>query len=588
MSEPRVSQEFLTLQAAVIGRYSLVRELGRGGMGVVFLAREVALDRLVAIKLLPPALGANPVWRERFLREARTAAQLSHPHIVAIHGVEVAGDLAWFVMEYVAGESLGERLRRVGALPMAEALRTVQELCWAIAHAHARGVVHRDVKPDNVLLEDGSDRVLVTDFGIARAATGETPTPPGVSVMMGTLHYMSPEQGNGAAGDERSDIYAIGVTAWQLFAGRRPFEGSDGPALLAAQQRGDPPALRTLVPALPPRIAEAIDRAVRSDPAVRWPSAEALAQELAAGRALAPQLPVPLRRFGRHALEHSDRLATALGAGLSAVIAAGIVNVTSDGFLDALAFYAMGYFTAGVVALMLAQHLLHLREVVAAGYGERATVAALRRIEREEMPAVAPRTGPWHDARVLVAGGVVLCALGVWLTTVANGSLLIGLGGLFFAVIAPARAWKRAAETRSGGTSWWTRVLGSRVGAGLFRLAGIGLPRIAPAPVPAEPTALALGGAVGALYAGLPAHDREALAAVPELLVRLEARALDAGDAARFHAIAALETLRLDLLRLQAGQLAASSITRDLEQLREIGFRIDAAIEVDGAVSRPA
>ena len=163
------SPEFLALQQAVLGRYSLDRELGRGGMGIVFLARDVALDRPVAIKLLPPEMAASPRARERFLREARAAARLSHPHIVPVHAVEEHGALVLFVMAYVDGETLGARVRRAGALPAAEVMRVVQEVAWALAHAHAHGVVHRDVKPDNILLERESGRALVADFGIARA-----------------------------------------------------------------------------------------------------------------------------------------------------------------------------------------------------------------------------------------------------------------------------------------------------------------------------------------------------------------------------------------------------------------------------------
>jgi serine/threonine-protein kinase len=147
------SPEFLALQEACAGRYSLIRELGRGGMGIVFLARDLALERLVAIKLLPPNLAESPGSREEFLREARTAAGLAHPHIVPIHSVESVGQLVFFVMGFVDGETLGERVRRNGPLPVGEAMRVVQEVAWALNHAHARGVVHRDVKPDNVLLE---------------------------------------------------------------------------------------------------------------------------------------------------------------------------------------------------------------------------------------------------------------------------------------------------------------------------------------------------------------------------------------------------------------------------------------------------
>src|SRR5947207_3298430 len=161
------SAEFLDLQAALAGEYSLQRELGRGGMGVVYLARDVQLDRDVAIKILPAHLAQTATARERFVREARTAAGLSHPNIVPIHRVGEAGGFVFFVMSYVEGETLGERLRARGPLPPADATRVMREVAWAIAYAHGRGIVHRDVKPDNILLEAGTGRALVTDFGIA-------------------------------------------------------------------------------------------------------------------------------------------------------------------------------------------------------------------------------------------------------------------------------------------------------------------------------------------------------------------------------------------------------------------------------------
>src|ERR687889_2292202 len=163
-----MSEEFLALQSALAGEYSLQRELGRGGMGIVYLARDVQLDRDVAIKVLPSHLARTAESRERFVREARTAAGLSHPHIVPIHRVGEAAGFVFFVMSYVEGETLGERLRTRGPLPPAEAARVLREVAWALAYAHGRGVVHRDVKPDNILLEEGTGRALVTDFGIAQ------------------------------------------------------------------------------------------------------------------------------------------------------------------------------------------------------------------------------------------------------------------------------------------------------------------------------------------------------------------------------------------------------------------------------------
>src|SRR5512140_643033 len=164
MDTPAPTAELLALQQLLAGRYSIERELGRGGMGIVLLARDVALDRLVAIKLLPPHLAAMPDARDRFLREARTAAGLSHPNIVPIHAVEQLGDLVFFVMGYVDGETLRERVERTGPLSPRVAAKVLQEVGWALAYAHQRGVIHRDIKPDNIMIERATDRALLADF----------------------------------------------------------------------------------------------------------------------------------------------------------------------------------------------------------------------------------------------------------------------------------------------------------------------------------------------------------------------------------------------------------------------------------------
>ncbi len=186
-----ISAEFLAFQEVLAGRYSIERELGRGGMGIVLLARDVALDRLVAIKLLPPELAADRDARERFLAEARTAAGLSHPNIVPIHAVEEHGAHVFFVMGYVEGETLRERVERVGPVSPRFAMKILQEVAWALAYAHERGVVHRDVKPDNIMIEQATGRALVTDFGIAQV--GRTTSDESTGEVIGTARYMSPE-----------------------------------------------------------------------------------------------------------------------------------------------------------------------------------------------------------------------------------------------------------------------------------------------------------------------------------------------------------------------------------------------------------
>ena len=287
------STEFLDLQTALAGEYSLQRELGRGGMGVVYLARDVQLDRDVAIKVLPTHLARDTAARERFLREARMAAGLSHPNIVPIHRVGEVGGFVFFVMSYVDGQTLGERLRARGPLPPADASRVLREVAWALAYAHGRGLVHRDVKPDNILLESGSGRALVTDFGIAHGDE-ERNSVTDAGKIMGTAHFMSPEQAANAPVDGRSDIYALGVVGYLAVSGRLPFESSNLPALLVKQATEEPPSVMRAAPGLPPALGAAIDRCLARDPAARFADGEALAEvrgdPLQLGRALVPPL----------------------------------------------------------------------------------------------------------------------------------------------------------------------------------------------------------------------------------------------------------------------------------------------------------
>src|SRR3989454_1145351 len=272
------------LSQALGSSYTLEGEIGRGGMGVVFSARDERLKRQVAVKVLPPELAFREEIRLRFVREAETAARLSHPHIVPIHSVGESPDgLVYFVMAYVDGESLGAKLKRRGRLPPDEARRIMQETADALGAAHAFGIIHRDVKPDNILLEGSRGRVVVTDFGIAKALSsttgGATLTATGVAI--GTPHYMSPEQ---AAGDReidgRSDIYSLGVVAYQMLPGELPFHAPTVPGILMKHITERAPLITDRRPDLPEALAACVMRCLEKDPEDRWPTADALRRAL--------------------------------------------------------------------------------------------------------------------------------------------------------------------------------------------------------------------------------------------------------------------------------------------------------------------
>ena len=272
------------LSQALGSSFTLEGEIGRGGMGVVYRARDERLKRGVAVKVLPPELAFREEIRIRFLREAETAARLSHPHIVPIHSVGEGPDgLVYFVMAYVDGESLAARLKRRERLPPEEARRIMMEMADALGAGHALGIIHRDVKPDNILLEGSRGRTVLTDFGIAKALTSTTGpgTLTATGVAIGTPHYMSPEQ---AAGDReidgRSDIYSLGVVGYQMLAGELPFSAPTVPGLLLKQITEQAPNLQDKSPTCPDDLAACVMRSLEKEPEARWPTADALRRAL--------------------------------------------------------------------------------------------------------------------------------------------------------------------------------------------------------------------------------------------------------------------------------------------------------------------
>jgi serine/threonine-protein kinase len=270
------------LKEALGDAYTIEGEIGRGGMGVVFRARDERLQRRVAIKVLPPELAFQKDIRERFTREAQTAARLSHPHIVPIHDVGEGSSLVYFVMGYVEGESLGARIKRRGKLPPEEARRIMKETADALSAAHGLSVIHRDIKPDNILLEGTRGRVMVTDFGIAKAVSGTSgATLTGVGVAIGTPQFMSPEQAAGEREiDGRSDLYSLGVVSYQMLTGELPFNAPTVAGILMKQITEPAPILHTVRSDVPEDLSLAVARCLEKDPENRWPTADALRRAL--------------------------------------------------------------------------------------------------------------------------------------------------------------------------------------------------------------------------------------------------------------------------------------------------------------------
>ena len=278
-----MSQLFDRLKSALADRYAVERELGQGGMATVFLAQDLKHERRVAIKVMGHDLAAQ-LGADRFLREIKTAAQLNHPNILPLYDSGEADGLLYYVMPFVDGGSLRDRLDREGALPLEDALRIAQEVADALHTAHASGIIHRDIKPENILFIAG--RPVVADFGIARAvraAGGENLTQTGMAV--GTPAYMSPEQ---AAGDPhldgRSDVYALGCVLYEMLAGRPPFTGRNAMEVLARHTMDAVTPVRTARPTVPPNVDETVLRALAKVPADRFATAREFAEAVAGRR----------------------------------------------------------------------------------------------------------------------------------------------------------------------------------------------------------------------------------------------------------------------------------------------------------------
>lgn len=569
-------------------------------MGIVYCARDLRLERVVAIKLLPPQLAGDAERRHRFVREARMAAQLSHPNIIPIHAVEEVGALVFFVMSYIDGETLGARLRRDGRLKPAEAARILREVAWALAYAHRQTVVHRDIKPDNILLERETGRALVADFGIARLVAAPRQGDSGEGRLVGTPEYMSPEQALGESVDGRCDLYSLGVVGYYALSGRLPFSGGSVTALIGQQVSQMPPPLDRH--SGPPQLLAAIARCLAKDPAERFQTGEELAAALAEVVEGRSELPVPIRAFlSESRLQTRAQYigpfiagAVLVPMGLNLLLNSVFAGNPPAVFLGGLWAIA-GVLVAAAVVSPLALTVRTVRRLLRAGYRHEDLVHGLglelaRRTEEQEF-AAGVRGSTWWERwmRTKMYAALGLAALsgaGAFFLHYPAVLFAFGLFGLSAATVvatglaALAASRGRLDDAEARRFRFWK----GRFGRWLFRLASLGLAREGRAglPVANRPTEVALGLAALDLFAGLPADVRRKLGNLPEVVRALEEQVQTLrmnGQAGELReALGALETIRFDLLRLHGGAVTLEGLTADLGAARQIGDRVDALL----------
>jgi len=582
-------------------------------MGAVYLAQDLQLQRLVAIKVLPPELAVRPELRERFLRETRVAAGFSHPNIVAVHAVEEHPQLLCFVMGFIEGETLGQRVRRAGPLGGAEAVRMLQEVAWALSYAHGRGVVHRDIKPDNILVERATGRSLVTDFGIARSTASGATSLTQVGEVVGTPQFMSPEQAAGEPLDGRSDLYSLGVVAFFAVTGRLPFEAPNAGAVMAMHLTQAPPRVASLRPDLPQPLCAAIDRCLEKEPAKRFENGEALAAALDPMRGTRREVSPAVRMFQLQANQGVRAFVVVV------VLAATMFNSISaeDDAERVLVVVVGASILWGIIVQLVgrARYLLTLAftfDEVRDGLG----VILAERAEAYAQERANPRARKREDRRTrIMLAAFALGVFGTWfvitfmrekvgdhlyrvgLFAFSIGAVSAALFGLAIALFMMSNARATVIDRQN------VRLWRSGAGRAVFRLAGWRLDREDAAGLPSQGAATS---APLALISALPGAARrelgdargrieqleKALRALADRQREIEAALADAGGAtaasdatlrsrrdelvnglsvARDEAIArrerlasALENVRLQLLRLKSGVGVAADVTSEL------------------------
>ena len=613
----------LSFQQALAGRFSIERELGRGGMGIVFLARDVQLDRRVAIKLLPPGLSDDQSTRDRFLSEARAAARLTHPNIVPIHLVDDVDGFAFFVMTYVEGMTLGEYVRNNGAMSAEDALPLLRDMAYALDHAHSRGVVHRDIKPDNIILERGSNRPVILDFGIAHLEGTSSDTPTGSIV--GTVDYMSPEQANGASVDARSDLFSLGLVARFMLTGENPRK--TGVALIAERGAIQEPSVRESLPHLPRDLARGIDSCLRLEVESRPESGGALAERFNRAFEMEARVPEPVR----HYLKVSERWASGRFFATSLIGGMTIATILSlfldpifsaPSFLHELVEYLVyAAVLTGAPVASVGQEIRQLRDLFKSGHSESDLIEAVRR-RKQELIREVERSGKkvrrvvdqalhssWKVTTLLSTGTIYGVATGSGLfSEIMNAVPALSIGALLFSVLGAGPAWRAGA--RIGAQEKFRK---SRLGKLLSRLARFGLKKT---DSQGQRTEIIIGQEVEEAFEALPPALKAEIGDLPSLVESLEkcagelrsqisdlddqfervratsspvaeksaqlleelGKKRDRARNALKDVVAALEILKLDIVRLRIGSQTVEGIDSNISRAREVSDHADRLI----------
>lgn len=613
---PELDEQALALQAELAGEYSLESEIGRGGMGIVYLARDVALDRPVAIKLLHESLASDPATRQRFLLEARTCARLVHPNIVPIFDVGERDSMAWIVMGHIDGDSLADRLERNGPMRPAEVAKVLRDLGWALGAAHGAGVIHRDITLSNVIVEHSTGRAMLLDFGLATEWQGHD----GGS-LVGTPEYLAPELLHGAAPTPQSDIYALGVIGWALLTGHLPISGETPADILLKRLQDGPGSLDQSAPGTPGRLRAAIESALADDPAAR----PARVEDWLASLDESADAVVPVEPLCNWV--ESSSLTRPFYALSFAVV--GMVMFMEGGYLHILRLSALRTLPTIIPAMavaLLVGGLVHftlavsaLRKAARSGYVLTDLQVSLGDAIRRRV-AVGSRPAPllgrvmndlaWlsiiglvveHLVSILLPWPVILDlspgAFSLLLTFAyyTPWLLLVAFVGIGFGFILPPR------EEKPRGLNWRIREMfwNSWLGKLAFRIGTIGIrsPSVAPNTLH-RPTEVMLQVGIADLYEALPEPQRRGLEGLPEVATRLQRKvgkvreriALLEGPAGtrsaeaaatrerlvelRDEAISVLERLRRDLLHLGARIATTGPLSEQLRQLRTADQRL--------------